>query len=251
MSDSHQSSYPKKGVLLIHGFSGSPHEFKTVIPILEDLGCLVQTVTLPGHGDEPDIDIHATSADAMLQHCVHEAYHMADKVDAVYLVGHSLGGAFALLTASKHPPKLAGVMAYSAPYEHAYFYNHPLGLAKLDFRTMLHCIRYAPADRLKCIRPRFSPWSIPLLLKDSRRIFQWMQTEIHKINVPVHLAHSRFDLVVPYAEMAKIANAIQEHVETRTLEKCGHRIFPNSKEKNAALEELFKLLHLPIKVKSY
>jgi len=115
MSDSHQGSYPKKGVLLIHGFSGSPHEFKTVTPILEDLGCIVQTVTLPGHGDDPDIDIHATSAEAMLQHCVNEAHHMAEKVDAVYLVGHSLGGAFALLTASKHPPKLAGVMPTQLP----------------------------------------------------------------------------------------------------------------------------------------
>jgi esterase/lipase len=232
----------KKGVLLIHGFTGSPHEFAPILPALRELGYIAETVTLPGHGDEPDIDIHATTAEAMLAHCVNEAEAMAQKVDAVYLVGHSLGGAFALLTAAQHPPKLAGVMAYSAPYQHAYFYNHPIGLTKMDFGTLLRSIRFAPADRLKCRRPRFKPWSVPRLLTDSRQIFAWMQAEVSKVNVPVHLAHSRYDLVVPYVEMAKIAEAIPGPVETLTLEHSGHRIFPTSRDKDLALEPLFSLL---------
>jgi esterase/lipase len=232
----------RKGVLLIHGFTGSPHEFSPIIPALREQGYLAKAITLPGHGDEPEINIHATTAEAMLLHCIHEAEAMAHTVDALYLAGHSLGGAFALLTAARRLPKLAGVMAYSAPYQHAYFYNHPLGLTKMSFGTLLRSVRFAPADRLKCRRPQFKPWSILRLLKDSQQVFHWMQADMPKVAVPVHLAHSRYDLVVPYAEMAKIADAIPGPVEMLTLEHCGHRIFPKSRDKDLALGAFFSLL---------
>ena len=253
-----KTAAPLTGVLLIHGFTGSPHEFAPVARILRAQGIVPHIVTLPAHGDNPTDALQKSSVDAMWEHCLEEAEHFARLVDKLYLVGHSLGGAYALLTAATASlPGLNGVVAYSAPYEHAYWYNYWHGIAQLPIPTFCRALRFVTADQIVARRPRCHPWHVPTLLRQGRRIFDLMKAHTPDVRVPVHLVHSRYDLVVPYGEMAKLADVLGRRTEgeasqgmlsdqgeacpeirTTTLEHCGHRIFPLSRDRHRALAVL-------------
>jgi esterase/lipase len=234
----------QKGVLLIHGLTGSPHEFGPVDVALRESGYHTRVVTLPGHGDQPVKRFHETSALEILDHCASDYELLASAVDEVYIVGHSLGGICTLLTAAVRPPKLKGVVVFSAPYEHAYFYNYLHGLARIPFPHLVRSLYFAPRDGIRCARPKCPPWTMPKLLQQSRVIFSLMKEHIHTIEVPVSLAHSLYDLTIPYPEMQKLANKIHHPalVKTTTLTRSGHRIFPVSKDMDEALRVIYDFL---------
>jgi carboxylesterase len=248
---SHPTKGPVKGVLLIHGFTGSPHEFAPIEPALRQAGYQVRRVTLPGHGDTPDRPLHETSVEEILAHCEAEAAQLAGQVDDLHLIGHSLGGACALMTAAGSSPaatRLKGVIAFGAPYEHAYPYNYWHGLARLPIPTLLRGLSLLPQDRFECIRPPCYPWHVPQLLQQSRTLFTMMRERVHRIQVPVHLVHSIYDLMVPYPEMHKLADIIgSAHsspppVTLTTLEQSSHRLFPASRDVELAREVILSFL---------
>ena len=234
----------KKGILLIHGLTGSPHEFLPINHALNAAGYHTRTVTLPGHGDTPAKRFHETSALEILDHCASEYQLMAEEVDEVYIVGHSLGGICTLLTAAVRPPKLKGVVVFSAPYEHAYFYNYMHGLARMPLGQLLRSIYMAPRDKVKFTTPDSRLWHVPKLLQQSKVIFSLMKEHLHSIEVPVSLAHSIYDLTIPYTEMQKLAEKLSKNsqVKTTTLTRSGHRIFPISKDMDEALRVIFNFL---------
>lgn len=227
----------KTGILLIHGLTGSPHEFVPVDKALQEIGYHTRMVTLPGHGDNPAKRFHETSAFEILDHCASEYQALAEEADEVYIVGHSLGGICTLLTAAVRPSKLKGVVVFSAPYEHAYFYNYIHGLARMPVPHLIRGMFFAPRDKVEFARPDCKPWNVPRLLQQSRVIFSLMKEHVHSIEVPVSLAHSLYDLTIPYPEMQKLARIIGKSapVKTTTLDKSGHRIFPVSQDMDEAM----------------
>lgn len=234
----------KKGILLIHGLTGSPQEFGPVNEHLRDQGYHTRMVTLPGHGENPAKRFHETSAFEILDHCASEYQRLAQESDDVYIVGHSLGGICTLLTAAIRPPKLQGVVVFSAPYEHAYFYNYLHGLARMPVPHLIRGIYFAPRDKIQFTRPDCKPWNVPKLLQQSRVIFSLMKEHVHNIQVPVSLAHSIYDLTIPYPEMQKLARIIGQSapVKMTTLDKSGHRIFPVSQNMDDAMRVILDFL---------
>lgn len=220
------------GVLLIHGLTGSPHEMDPVNQALDQSGYHTQIITLPGHGDRPTKSFQETSALDILDHCAAEYERISKEVDRVYIVGHSLGGICTLLTAAMCPPKLQGIVVFATPYEHAYFFNYFHGYMQLP---MHHIIQGALFDYRKkaepqFIRPNCPPWNVPRLLQQTNIMFKLMKEQVHNINVPVSMAHSAYDLTIPYREMQKLASRIgnPERIKMTTLTRSGHRIFPAS-----------------------
>jgi carboxylesterase len=90
------------GVLLIHGFTGTPAIWRDLASKLSKLGVSLSCPLLPGHGHQ--------SSDLLTVHwedwyqCVENAYlELNKRCSHVIVIGHSLGGALALMLASKHP----------------------------------------------------------------------------------------------------------------------------------------------------
>ncbi|WP_373530987.1 alpha/beta hydrolase [Vampirovibrio sp.] len=227
----------KKGVLLLHGLTGSPVEMMPVQSQLEQTGYHTRLITLPGHGERPARCFFETSAIEILDHCAAEYERFAAEVDEVYMVGHSLGGICTLLTAATQPVKLKGIVVFSAPYEHAYFYNYVLGLARMPIPHLIRGLYFAPRDKARFTRPDCKPWNIPKLVQQSRVIFSLMKEQVRHIQVPVSLAHSVYDLTIPYTEMQKLAAIIGQSAPVRmtSLNRSGHRIFPVSGDMDEAM----------------
>ncbi len=238
------------GVLLIHGFTGSPLEFTPIETLLKQQGYKAHVVVLPGHGEAPKETLPQSSALAILDHCTSEYEQLASTCQSVVIVGHSLGGICTMLIASIQPEKLAGVVSFCTPYEYAYFYNYFYGLMTLPVSHLLRAIYLAPRDKIQATRPNLKPWELPRLLEQSRVLFSLMKERIPQIRVPVSLAHSRYDLTIPYSEMEKLAEKIRPNapVKTATLYQSGHRIFPVSPDMNEALAIIQDFLRYDCKV---
>jgi esterase/lipase len=234
----------KKGVLLIHGLTGSPLEMQPVDVSLRQQGYHTRLITLPGHGERPDKRFFETSAFEILDHCAAEYERFASSVDEVYIVGHSLGGICTLLTAAVQPPKLGGIVVFSAPYEHAYFYNHIRGLTQMSLPQLVRSLYLAPRDRIAFTRPDVKLWNVPKLLQQTQIIFSLMKEQVGQIQVPVSLAHSIYDLTIPYREMEKLAQVIGQSapVKMTALERSGHRIFPVSQDMDIAVQVILDFL---------
>jgi carboxylesterase len=100
------------GVLLLHGFTGSPRSLQEFGLTLADAGLTVALPLLSGHGTEPQALARTRRAD--WQRDAEYAYEwLRARTDSVFVVGLSMGGALALWMAENHA-RLAGVVTVNA-----------------------------------------------------------------------------------------------------------------------------------------
>ncbi|MCU1490028.1 MAG: esterase [Acidimicrobiaceae bacterium] len=96
------------GVLVLHGFTGSPRSMRSLAEVFADAGFSVELPLLPGHGTEvadlvPCRFAHWSGA-------VEGAYlELAARCDATVVAGLSMGGTLACWLAERHP-ELAGLV---------------------------------------------------------------------------------------------------------------------------------------------
>ncbi len=103
----------EQACLLIHGFSGTPTEMRSLGDALVAQGMRVYGVLVAGHSGDPEELILSkrkqwiASVEAGLQQLA--AYK------TVFVAGLSMGGVLALTLAIRHPERITGVVALSTP----------------------------------------------------------------------------------------------------------------------------------------
>ena len=99
------------GVLLIHGFTGSPPEMRLIGDYLHARGCTVSAPLLPGHGTtEQDMNRHK-----WVDWTAHVETALSDlesQCQTVFVGGLSMGALLTLHLAARHPD-LSGAVLYS------------------------------------------------------------------------------------------------------------------------------------------
>ena len=107
-------AYPQgeHGVLLIHGFTGSPAHMRLLGESLRDQGFAVRGICLPGHGTTPEDMLRCTWQDWLLSVRL-AAREMAGQYRYVSAAGLSMGGVLALLLAEEMA--LTACVPISAP----------------------------------------------------------------------------------------------------------------------------------------
>jgi carboxylesterase len=97
------------GVLLCHGFTGSPQSLRPWAEGLSDAGYTVRVPRLPGHGTSWQ-EMNTTTFDQWFE-CVDSAFReLAARSAAVVVGGLSMGGALALRLAETHGERVAGLV---------------------------------------------------------------------------------------------------------------------------------------------
>lgn len=99
----------RTGVLLVHGYTGSPDSMRPWAQHLNQHGYRVNALRLPGHGTTwQDANTHRYRD---LQAAVDEAYaEMRERTDRVFLMAQSFGCTLALRVAADHPSGVAGMV---------------------------------------------------------------------------------------------------------------------------------------------
>jgi carboxylesterase len=103
------SPHGRVGVLLSHGFTGSPASMKPWAEYLAGQGYAVSLPRLPGHGTTWQEMNRTTWADWYGE--VERAFEaLSNQVDTVVACGLSMGGALVLRLAADHPDRVAGLV---------------------------------------------------------------------------------------------------------------------------------------------
>ncbi|MFN8412115.1 MAG: alpha/beta fold hydrolase [Anaerolineales bacterium] len=197
----------RTGVLLTHGFTGTPKEMRWMGEYLNKQGLTCLGIRLNGHATHPE-DMrrsHWTDWTASVE----DGYHLlSGSVDRIYLVGLSMGGVLSLLMSTKFAERVAGVVAISTPYQLPN--DYPLWLLKLyslfvkdapksnevpgaswfDKEAFASHISY-PKNPLSSVA------QLKLLLNE-------MQNALPELRKPVMLIHSKDDPYVLPENMEKI-----------------------------------------------
>ena len=97
------------GALLVHGFTGSPQGLRGLGEHLAAHGIAVAGPRLPGHGTTWE-DLNTRSSDEWRETVETSFDHLRSKVDEVFLVGLSFGGALSLDLAARRADDVAGIV---------------------------------------------------------------------------------------------------------------------------------------------
>ena len=98
------------GVMLVHGFTGSPLDMRPLADELFRLGADCHAVGLPGHGT--DIANLPTMTESTWRNAVLRAWTAhVQRYPRSLLIGYSMGGAAALQMAAQSPPRLLILLA--------------------------------------------------------------------------------------------------------------------------------------------
>lgn len=85
----------RRGVLLVHGLTGSPYSMRHLGDFFQANGFRVMAIMLPGHGTQPGDLLESTRHD-WAKTVAYGAYKLAEEVDELYLAGYSVGGALSI-----------------------------------------------------------------------------------------------------------------------------------------------------------
>ena len=210
----------KRGVLLIHGFTGLPAELLLLGQYLHKRGYTVLGVRLSGHATTVEDMSHMTGEDWM--DSVRDGYALLSGFCRdISVVGHSMGGLLALRLAAEKP--LERLVSLAAPA-----IIHPgWGLEKLPARE--DCPgQYVPKARrnLKNVPEAVNRTyrKMPLLcVHELLDVMKKAKACLKKIEIPVLIVHSYGD----HTADPRSADYIYQHVSSREkeifwLEKAGH-----------------------------
>ena len=99
------------GVLLIHGYTGSPPEMRLIGDYLHQRGMTVSGPLLPGHGTSV-ADMNRCKWTDWTGHVEQALADLQARCELVFVGGLSMGAVLTLYLAAHHP-ELAGAIAYS------------------------------------------------------------------------------------------------------------------------------------------
>jgi carboxylesterase len=102
------------GVLMVHGFTGSPASMRPIGEWLAEHGLAVEGVRLPGHGTEVE-DLRGRRWTEWVDEAARGLDALSDRARTVVVFGQSMGGAVVLALAASRPHQVHGI-ALANPY---------------------------------------------------------------------------------------------------------------------------------------
>ncbi len=157
------------GVLLIHGFTGSPPEMRLIGDYLHDRGITIAAPLLPGHGTSLE-DANSRKWREWTDHVAGALTDLQARCEKVFVGGLSMGTLLTLYLAAHHP-EVPGVVLYAPA-------------AKVDNRL----IYLTPV--MKYVIPVRAPSSESDLVDPEAKYRLWAYDAY-----PVHAAHELLKLI--------------------------------------------------------
>ncbi|MCF3104244.1 alpha/beta fold hydrolase [Streptomyces roseoverticillatus] len=207
------------GVLVCHGFTGSPQSVRPWADHLAERGLSVSLPLLPGHGTRWQ-DMQLTGWQDWYAEVDHALRELRERCSQVFVCGLSMGGALALRLAARHGDAVSGIVLVNPG-------NKVHGVAAKALPVVRHFVRSTKGIASDIAKPGSEETGydrVPLHAAHSlRRFFQLVDAELPQVTQPLLLMHSPEDHVVPPADSARIlARVSSRDVTERLLEHSYH-----------------------------
>ena len=208
------------GVLLIHGFTGSPAEMRLMGHYLNDRGLTVSAPLLPGHGTKVE-DLNQVSWPDWTAAVEQALADLREQCAHVYVAGLSMGALLTLYLASRHPELPA--FAVYAPALDISDWRRPFApILKLFVKTVAkqdeHWDDPQAEDLLWC----YDEWPVG----GTMQLFNLrdeVKESLPRITSPALIVYSLADSSVTPEGARIVVDAIaSEDKEVVEMDECGH-----------------------------
>lgn len=207
------------GVLVCHGFTGSPQSVRPWAEYLADQGLTVSLPLLPGHGTRWQ-DLQITTWQDWYAEVDRELRTLTERCTKVFVCGLSMGGALALRLAAKHGDAISGVAVVN-PGNRIHDPAAPL------LPVLRHLVRSSKGIASDIAKPGSEEVGydrVPLHAAYSlRRLFQQVDSELPGVTQPLLVMTSPQDHVVRPVDSERIlARVSSTDVRQTLLERSYH-----------------------------
>lgn len=201
------------GVLLCHGFTGSPQSLRPWAEELAAAGLTVSLPLLPGHGTRWQ-DMQLTRWEDWYAEVERELLRLAEECEQVFVCALSMGGTLALRLAALHGPTVAGLVLVNPSVRS----DNPASVLLPAARHLVPSLAGIANDiaRPGSVEigydrtPLHAAWSLTRLWKDVRG-------RLPEVTQPVLLFHSPQDHVVSAANSELVLARISSTDVTERL----------------------------------
>jgi carboxylesterase len=222
------------GVLLCHGFTGSPQSLRPWGEYLAERGLTVALPLLPGHGTRWE-DMQLTGWQDWYAEVDRELRALRERCARVFVFGLSMGAALTLRLAAKHGDEVSGIVVVNPA-------NKVHGAAAHALPVLRHLVRTVSgitSDIAKEGVAEVGYDRVPLHAAHSmRNFYRMVDGELPQVTQPMLLLHSPQDHVVPPVDSARILSRVsstdvteillEQSYHVATLDHDADRIFEES-----------------------
>jgi carboxylesterase len=235
------------GVLLVHGFTGTPHEMEGLADPLASAGYAVVGVRLPGHGEAPTGE---SNDEAAWQQAVDEAFAtLGSSCPGAprAVIGLSMGALLALELARRQQDAVAALVLLSPAMTlpaavRALLWFAARALRERGRQRLLPRGQSDIRDPLvRSTHPKSAPFPVAAALSfNALRVA--VRARVGTVTQPALIVHSLLDRTCPVSGARWLARHIGSHdVELCILERSGH-VIPVDVEREAATARIVAFL---------
>lgn len=211
----------ERGVLLIHGFCGTPPEMRGLGEHLAQSGFRVHGALLAGCGTTPE-DLAATSWTDWIASAQTQLDDLRRECSQVFVAGQSMGGALSLILAARNPDVVglataAALVDLGRWTEFQLFVGRYLLKWHYPDRNNVDLWDKAAVEQLRTYNRRAMKSHVDLV-----HLYREALREAHHIRVPALIMHGMRDGTVPPGNAELIAAAIGPSATVRYFERSGH-----------------------------
>lgn len=207
----------KVGLLVLHGFSGSPYEIQPFTDyIRERTDWVIETPTFSGHGDAESLAMEGYKAEHWLMDAEIAYRKLAKRVKEVMIAGFSMGGVIAMYLAKRYPVKKLVLLSAAAKY------ISPSQLVK-DIREMTedafhHKLRENDLFLRYHQKLKVVPFSATVQFM---KIVSKTEPYISHIKCPVFIVQGALDGIVPSTTAQYLYDEISAKRKQLYISDCG------------------------------
>ena len=197
----------KIGVLMLHGFSSSPAEFRRLAKKLAEKNITCYCPLMPGHGTSPE-RMTMIKWYQWQDFLNNQLKVMEENCNKIFLVGNSLGGNYAINMANKSD-KIKGIVLMATP-----IYVRGGRFSKMVFAILrsikLFQKKISPTVDGKTTYDRTYAYNVlPLKsVKEAFKVMKVSQNELKNVKSPVLIMQSADDYTLPKSNAMYIYNNI-------------------------------------------
>jgi len=224
----------KIGILLVHGFTGSPAAMRPWAEFFGARGYTVRVPRLPGHGTEWQ-DLNKVSWTEWTDRITDELDQLEKLCEKVFIFALSMGGGASLYVAAHHGDRIAGLVLVN-PMIHIPGFLAKFAPLIAQFRTHLKTV----GGDIK--RPGVSEWAYDALPTNGvvqlAKLLKSSRSTLGVVKAPLLLFHSVEDHLVPVTNteiiMDEIGSPRKQRIElmnsyhVATIDYDSDFIFENS-----------------------
>ncbi|MGW4818091.1 alpha/beta hydrolase [Streptomyces sp. NPDC004227] len=223
------------GVLLCHGFTGSPQSLRPWGRYLAERGLTVSLPLLPGHGTRWE-DMQLTGWPDWYAEVDRELRVLRESCSRVFVAGLSMGGALALRLAARHGDAVAGVVVVNPA-------NKVHGLSAYALPVARHVVRTTKgiaSDIALEGAAELGYDRVPLHAAHSlRNFFRMVDGELPQVTQPLLLLRSPQDHVVPPVDSARILGRVSSTDVTEVLLEHSYHVATLDHDADRIFEESY------------